>query len=746
MKRNKWMLAAALLLCLLLGMTTAAAAGDSSLSYRTNVEGGGNTSISLQRTAGGDCLFLPASADLQKLTLWFSGDEATLSAGGKWLAVRSGQPFDLTALFAREPADGVYAVTFTQGQKTRPVKIMRSANMGSLYLTSADPAKDRTWVEKDKDKKAKGSAVLLRADGTPIYNGGLKQIKGRGNSTWDYPKKPYQIKLADKTDLLETGDPAEAESTWVLLANYCDETMIHNSLTYDLAAEAGLKYSPHNAPVDLYYDGEYRGTYLLSEKTEVGDGRVAVDDLEGKIEDANPDMEDLDSLATASGVNQFGNHYQYVAGLALPEDFSGGYLLELDFPERAKAEKSWFATTGGKHVVCKSPEYLPQEAMEYISGFYQEFEDAVFAGGVNPATGKDYTEYVDVESLAKCYLILELSQDGDAFQSSTFFYKPAGEEKLYAGPLWDFDSAYGSTGADVQDQRLVAGQTLMGRKLLAIPSFRAEVQRCYEELYPLIKDIALSTQQDTHGTILRSIPSYGAQCAASQKMNAVLWPERSPANYRTAVQSFQTFVSQRNQWLYHTVMSWTEDTQLPIQFADVPQDAWYAGAVDYVASKGLMSGTSEIYFSPQKTMNRAMAVTVLHRLAGSPAVTGGSGFSDVPQDAWYSQAVAWAVKNHVADGYPGGVFKPENRITRQELVTLFYRYAKTTGADVAAPAIPANFADRNQVQSWAKAPFGWAIHQKIITGTDAHTLSPQGKALRSQAAALFQRYSEAVAN
>ena len=548
-----------LALTLGLAVLPASAAGDSltGLTYRAD-PAQENTAVSIQTQSGARYLFLPANADLSALTLWFNGGDAKASANGKSVTVASGQPFDLASLYAAAPADGVYRVTVTLG-------IMVSDAIGSVYLTSADPGQDRQWVEQDKDNhKAKGQMVYLRPDGSTVYAGDLKQIKGRGNSTWDYPKKPYQIKLADKCDLLGAGE--EPESTWVLLANYCDETLIHNSITYDLAQALGMAYTPHCEPVDLYYDGEYRGSYLLCEKTEVGDGRVAIDDLEGEIEKANPHVEDMDRLSTATAVNASGNTYQYVAGLTVPKDYSGGYLLEMDFEVRAKAEKSWFTTSAGSYVVVKSPEYMPQAAMSYISALYQAFEDAVMNGGVHPDTGKDYREYVDLDSLAQCFLLLELSQCGDAFQSSTYFYKPAGEEKLYAGPLWDFDSAYGSYDAN---------------------------------------------------------------------------------------------------------------------------------------------------------------------------------FPDVDPTLWYGPAVAWAAEKGVAQGFDGR-FRPDDPITRQELVTILYRYGKTITPDLTAPEISGSYIDVGLVPAWAKEAFGWAIAAGVLTGNDDGTLNPQGLALRCQGAAMIQRFHETL--
>ena len=145
----------------------------------------------------------------------------------------------------------------------------QKADVASVYITSEDPVNHgRAWIENSKEHKTSGTIKMIREDGDIIYDGKLKQIKGRGNSTWGDPKKPYQIKLDQDTDLCETGLEDEANKTWVLLSGYKDRTLMRNQLTFAIAREMGLDYTPHCRQVDLYYDGEYRGLYLLCEKTE----------------------------------------------------------------------------------------------------------------------------------------------------------------------------------------------------------------------------------------------------------------------------------------------------------------------------------------------------------------------------------------------------------------------------------------------------------------------------------------------
>lgn len=709
---------------------------------------GADAAVSVQQAQGGSWLFLPAHADLERLTLWFSGGELCFSAGDKSAAVTSGRPFNLAALFDGEPKDGRYAVTVSRGGEKEVLTVMRSASVGSLYLTSADGEHGRAWVEEDKDHRAEnGRIVLLRPNGTRVYSGLLRAVKGRGHSTWTYPKRPYQIKLKEKVDLLDTGDPGEAASTWILLANYNDETLIHNALTLDLAAELGLPYTPHCRTVDLYYDGEYRGTYQICEKTEVGPGRVDIGDLEKEIERTNPGVGDFDGLPTAVVERPEGGGYQYVDGLAMPADLSGGYLLELDMKGRAMEEKSWFSTSRDNYVVCKSPEYLGAEGMEYISGLYQRFEDAVYNGGIDPATGRSYRDFVDAESLAKCYLVMELAQDGDAFLTSTYFYMPAGEEKLYAGPVWDFDYTYGLFGSQGDGAVLSSPEGLTAAMnsrftiaLLSISDFQEEVQRVYEEeLYSLVAGTALGGEV---GERLHPLADYGAEHAASAAMNRVLWTRFVTGSYEQALDKCRDFLVARNEWLYAEVMGWTGEPLPNERFVDVPESAWYFDAVNFVEHNGLFMGVSETRFNPEGSMTRAMAATVLHRLADSPEPAQAGTFTDVPEKDWFSLPVAWIEETGITVNVSEGRFSPYRNITREELVTMLYRWAVVmeAGGSEGAP-IPERYTDRGQVSAWAQEAFGWAIEHEIVLGVTDRELAPAREVSRCEAATILQRFA-----
>ncbi len=254
-----------------------------------------------QDVNGEDYIFLPPNVPPTKVKLYFEDSGNITAEGEKGSAgISSGGLIDLIALCGEKD---VYSVTLNSEKGEEKINFVPAGNTASMFITSSDPENHgREWVEAsdDKSNKAEGSLLMTDAEGNVLYNGKLKQIKGRGNSTWGYEKKPYQIKLSDATELLATGDEANAAKTWVLLANARDPSLLRDRIVYDLSVEMNMEPGIECRPVSLYYDGEYRGAYLLCEKVEVNHGRVDISDLEKATEEANPDT-DLGSLEVKEG-------------------------------------------------------------------------------------------------------------------------------------------------------------------------------------------------------------------------------------------------------------------------------------------------------------------------------------------------------------------------------------------------------------------------------------------------------------
>ena len=717
------------LLCLLSLMAYAAEDGAPPFVISLPASEGQAAAIAPQQLGGDTFLFLPAAARLDALTFLFDGGDAELIGENASIPLTSGEAVSLFALYPE--AQSSYALTFVRGERRVSFTLLRGEALRAVFITSADADKRRAYVDADKDRKIKGGTfTLLRADGSAVWSGEIKTIKSRGNSTWNFPKKPYQVKLSEKVDLLETGLGAERSGTWILLADFIDPTLLHNRLSFDLAADFGLAYTPHSASVDLYYDGEYRGVYDLCEKTEIAKGRVAIHDLEADVEDANPDISDMDALPRAVSALESGLTYQYVAGLNAPDDLSGGYLLELDYAARAQVEPSWFETVNGQSVVVKSPEYMPEDAMRCIAALYERFENAVYAGGTDPATGTDYRDLVDLDSLVRCFLIMELAEDNDAFASSTFFYKPEDEEKLYAGPVWDFDTGYGTAG--LPEGCSVSGGTRLGNLLLHIPSFREALQARWSELRALVNGVVLSADPDAAELRLKSLPGYDAELASSRDMDRVLWPSGTSAD----VSALSARLARRAAWLDGQIAVWSAGEIPEWFFADVPAESWFYEPVRDAVALGLFEGSSPILFSPETQMTRAMAVTVLHRLSGEPVPAETAGFTDVPRGTWYAAAADWALESGVSDGMGGGRFAPNAKITREQFITMLCRCA---GAESAESAALTAFADSDAVSPWARDAMAWAVDSGLIVGSGGR-LDPGGFTTRAQAAAILVRF------
>lgn len=184
-------------------------------------------------------------------------------------------------------------------------------------------------------------------------------------------------------------------------------------------------------------------------------------------------------------------------------------------------------------------------------------------------------------------------------------------------------------------------------------------------------------------------------------------------------------------------------------FTDVVAGTWYYGAAAYACNNGLFAGMTPTTFAPNATMTRAMLVSVLWRLAGAPAPKAPNTFVDVPDGAWYTDAVTWAAENGVVSGIGGSRFDPSGFVTREQTAEILYNYAHSKGYDVSARADLTAFPDAGSVSGWAEEALSWANAAGLINGTvrDGQTiLDPQGSASRAQVAMILMNYVEHVVN
>lgn len=517
-------------------------------------------------------LFLPAHADRAQLSLRVEG-------------VGEVQCSELL----ETDEEGVFltSVLGEEGDALFELHVMQSENLRALYLFSDDPiSHGREWLEDcpRHENETTGAMALIAADGDVDHVNEISKLRGRGNGTWKHDKKAYQIKLESKDDLLDTGIKAERSRTWVLLAGATDTTFLHDRITFDLALEMGLSESSLSEYVDLYYDGEYRGTYLLCEKVEVGEGRVNIVDYDDLLEAWNERMgvANLELLEVGTSTNRYEYWYSFIKDVYAMDDPSvGGYLVEMEYEYLTLTDRCWFRLGDGSVLALKNPENASKEMVAYVSELLEEGRRVLLGRGTNPETGLTLEERFDIDAFARIALINELAYNIDGFTySSSFFVLPEGETCFRPGPVWDFDLAY---------RYLLNGKNQNGEgfkdsegwlyDFYSCLEFREQMQKIYSEtLYSLINDILLGSQQ---GEYLRPLGDYAQEIAASQRMNGRLFAtaKDSRLQYGEDAESdlalLRQFLSERNEWLYETVMSWEMETA---DRADLMFDAIYTCA------------------------------------------------------------------------------------------------------------------------------------------------------------------------
>lgn len=593
-------------LAILLACSASAEVAEKNISedfyYVANSENN-NTVIYPQTVSSGDTyLFLPSCADLSELILYSESNYKYITVSAdKSVKTSFGEKIDIFSLFDNvQSENGEYTVKITAVPEAgivfqKTVTIMKSDTVKSLYLVSEDPENEgRLWVDSSKSNEAKGEMVYLNADGSVFHADELTELKARGNATFlNFIKKAYQFKIKNKTALI--GDENNANKKWILLAGAADITLIHNSLTFSLAQDLGLPYTVEFEPIDLYYDGEYRGSYILCEKVEVDKTRVDIQDLDGLIEDTNEGTDAYENPVVVTKTTASKGEtdaktgskgsYKYVQGLIEPELEEGtshhGYLLEIEFVDRYPNEQSGFVTQRGQPVVTKNPEYLTKETGAFISRFFQDFEDAVFSpDGYNTKTGKYYYEYCDLDSLVKIYLIHEFTKNYDSFRSSSFFYLPEDEDIMYAGPVWDYDICYGighkgNRQIIANPENFYATRSYMLGTLITIESFRDAVKATLDkENGDFYKAVQKMLGEDGN------IKTFSDTVYGSQKLNYKLWNMNDQVitalfcndevTYENAIKFLDYFVSNRIEWLSGITSEWNGEKY------SAPQDPAFA--------------------------------------------------------------------------------------------------------------------------------------------------------------------------
>lgn len=348
--------------------------------------------------------------------------------------------------------DRTYALTWEEGGEARQgtLQILSPAGLPTLYLDTQSGSMDHIHAEKGNAER--GALRLYDAQGTLNFSGTFAALRGRGNSTWDIPeKKPYALDLTDEADLLGMGSGKH----WILLADAMDASALRNRIAYGFAAKIGMEYAPDTRWTEVYLNGEYAGLYLLCERIENEPGRL--------------------DLGQA------------------------GVLLRMDRDSRIIAERNpYFVTDAGLYL-----QIMDGRDSAALQDRFQQMEDALLG------EQGDWQQHIDLDSWVRQYLMEEVFGSYDAgFLSQNFYlYDLAPESRIYAGPVWDYDSSMGNPGVwALQSPRgLFAGRpevmdgyatpwyySLYGQKI-----FYRELVRQYRTLFlPELEHLLTRTLED----------------------------------------------------------------------------------------------------------------------------------------------------------------------------------------------------------------------------------------------------------
>lgn len=478
-----------------------------------------------EETAG--YFFLPSCVSHHKIRLGETGESSVRIDGQLY---RKGDTFT----WEEEQRLSIQITDASYESHTYEVGFMKSENIPAMFIDTASGSLD--YLHEDKENEEPGKICVVQEDGVTAYQDELLRISGRGNSTWGFEKKPYALKL--KTDQPLCG--LRKSDRWRLLALWNEGSRMGDKIAMDIADELGLSYSTQGTWVDLYLNGEYRGIYLLTESVTVGEGRVDIYDIENSNRQKNISIQ----KGTAERYEEDGSKgYLLENGT----DVDGGYLIEKDHPKHWEVEANGFRTSRGDLFTINAPQHASKEQVDYIRTYVDEIDSLIQSG--DPAVW----QRLDLASFVGRFLVDEIALEMDAGSTSMYFYMDRGDEKLYSGPAWDYDNAFGED-SDSDGFFVNYGETIVNnneRLAIAINWY----QKLYEtpEMYQCIGEKYAGILPFFERLLDSGIDEYADQIRASVAMDEARWEsirvsendQPRYANYDANVNYTKFFIANR---------------------------------------------------------------------------------------------------------------------------------------------------------------------------------------------------------
>ena len=438
----------------------------------------------------GDKIFLrtPEVIDIGNLAATFVIDGETVTING------NEQVSGVTTNDFSQPV--TYTITNSAGtSKQYTVEVMQFTGLPVINLTT-----DNGNAITNRDDYTTGTVSVFGNGVVSDLDKMTMEIRGRGNSTWGMPKKPYQMKLSSKREFLDM----ENDKKWLFLAEYADKTMLRNQIAYEMGYLSDLAWTTDSEFAEVFLNEEYQGTYHITQKVEEGSDRVDLGD--------------------------------------------NGFLLEIDQFDRLDPDDVYFET-GTFLINIKEPSLEENDSQyQFITRLLFEFEQALYSSSfADPNNG--YAQFIDIDSFIDWYLISEITKNVDSrFFSSIYFHVIPGE-KIKMGPLWDFDLAFGNV--DYADPEFPEGFWIKDNpwyaRLFQDPNFVNLVQARFEYY------------NNNRNYLLNKIDEYAEKLRYAQAENDAIWQTIGVYVWPNPVvlDTYEEEVARLKSW-FNTRMDWLD--------------------------------------------------------------------------------------------------------------------------------------------------------------------------------------------
>lgn len=451
-------------------------------------------------------IILPEGVSTQSLVLSFGYRGASVTIGDTpQISDKTANNFDTPLTYSLKKKDGT---------KIDYIVTIRSIHIPQIHINTENNAEI-----KDKENYVKATIKVedpdkLYTDGTPVE--GTAGIRGRGNSTWGMPKKPYRIKLDKKTQLLGLSK----DKDWALLANYADKTLIRNITAFKISQIVGMRWTPKSISVEVYLNGKYLGVYALTEHVKVSEERLNINLADKAV--------------------------------------SGDYLMELDFHydegERFK--------TDIKHLpmMFKDPDEPTAEQVKFVKDFYNKAESVLYSDKFTDSEN-GYHKYIDIESFVKYFIVQELAKNCDGNMRGSCYMAVLGNNIIEQPLVWDFDIAFGNANHITTEQ----GATSTGPKgwyiktcspwfdqLFKDPAFVKALKEKWNAVKPQLDQLPQFVQNRSNELEGAAARNFGSKedGGAGWDIHQVMWPNYiDRGSYEKEVQFLKGFIEQRLVWL-----------------------------------------------------------------------------------------------------------------------------------------------------------------------------------------------------